>query len=55
VFVCTLSFARQHSTKPALCEVRLLAPQTDRHLFSTHKPTAVAMCGAGRTAVSTPA
>jgi hypothetical protein len=53
VFVCTLSFASQHGTKPALYEVRLMAPQTDRHLFSTHKPTAVAMRGASRIAIST--
>jgi hypothetical protein len=55
VFVCTLSFSPQHGTKPTFCEVRRLAPQVARHLFSARKPTAPIMCDNGRTAVATPA
>jgi hypothetical protein len=55
VFVCTLSFSPQHGTKQEFCEVRLLAPQVARHLFSARKPTALIMCDNRRTAVSTPA
>ena len=36
------------------CEVRRLAPQVARHLFSARKPTALILCDSGRTAVSTP-
>jgi hypothetical protein len=55
VFVCTLSFSPRHGIKPALCEVRWLASQGDRHLLSTLKPTALTMCGKGEAAVSTQA
>jgi hypothetical protein len=54
VFVCTLSFSPQHGIKQEFCEVRLLAPQVARHLFSARKPTALTMCDNGRTAISTP-
>jgi hypothetical protein len=43
--VCTLSFPDQHSTKSALCDVRVLAVVSRTSFFSGGQPKALTICG----------